>query len=41
MKKIGYVMLAAVALALSLCAGCIGEGEQEFRPTPGVINIQY
>lgn len=41
MKKIGYAMLAAAIAALSLCSGCIGEGEQEFRPTPGVININY
>ena len=35
-----FLMLAALGL-LVLCAGCIGEGEQEFRPTPGIINVSY
>ena len=34
------LMLAAMGL-LALFAGCIGEGEQEFRPTPGIVNVSY
>ena len=36
------ILLAALGLCgLALCAGCVGEGESEFRPTPGIINVSY
>ena len=34
------LMLVAIGL-LTLFAGCIGEGEQEFRPTPGIVIVSY
>ena len=41
MKASNLVLAVAALVAVLLCAGCIGEGETEFRPTPGVINVGY
>ncbi len=40
--KTFHIIVAIAALgAMALCTGCIGEGENEFRPTPGIINVSY
>ena len=40
--KTFHIIVAVAALgAMILCSGCIGEGENEFRPTPGIINVSY
>ena len=41
MKTHDLFLVAAVVAALALFAGCMGEGEQDFRPTPGIINVSY
>ena len=41
MKKQNLLLVLAAFGLLVLCAGCIGEGEQDFRPTPGIINVSY
>ena len=41
MEKHNLLLIWAAIGLLTLFAGCIGEGEQEFRPTPGIINVNY
>ena len=41
MEKHNLLLILAAIGLLTLFACFIGEGEQEFRPTPGIINVNY
>ena len=41
MKTLQIIAVLITLCAVALCTGCMGEGENEFRPTPGIINVSY
>lgn len=41
MKTFQIIAAIAALCAVAICTGCMGEGENEFRPTPGIINVSY